>query len=94
MNDYMQQGGRLMDPELIELLERRYEDDPPLQRQSLDPNSDEYADIYTRLCDAVIQLMWPEQYGTGPEDPMFHTSGPARQAANVLMVAAGFPPNR
>jgi hypothetical protein len=60
----------------------------------LDIDSDAYADVYSRFCDAAIQLLWPFQYGTGPDDPFQHTSNEARRVANVLMVAAGYRPNR
>ncbi len=80
-------------------LEQRYLDDPDrlaveVPPGQLSPDSSEYAHIYSNLCDAVIQVFWPEQYGTGPDDPDWHTSNRARFAANVLMVAAGYRPNR
>jgi hypothetical protein len=60
----------------------------------LDINSDTYADVYSNLCDAAVQLLWPEKYDTDPDDPMWHTSDAARRVANVLMAAAGYRPNR
>lgn len=56
----------------------------------LDIDSEEYAEVYTNLCDAVVQLLWADRYGTDPSDPEFHTSGPARRVANILIVAAGY----
>lgn len=88
------QGERLMDPELIAALERRYANtiDEPVPVNLFDPINADHARMYANLCDAVIQLFWPEHYGTGPDDPLHHTSEPARKAAYVLLLAAGWHP--
>lgn len=57
---------------------------------TVDIDSDEYAEIYGNLCDAVIQLLWPTAFHTDPDDEEFHTSAEARRIANVLIVAAGY----
>jgi len=47
------------------------------------------ADRYANVCDLVVQLLWPELYGTGTGDPLFHTSAPAREIARLIFYAAG-----
>jgi hypothetical protein len=48
---------------------------------------------YAAVCDLVVQLLWPEHYGTGPDDPNMHTSAPARQIARLFFIAAGIEPD-
>jgi hypothetical protein len=47
------------------------------------------ADRYANVCDLMVQLLWPERYGTGTDDPLFHTSAPARAIARLIFHAAG-----
>jgi hypothetical protein len=71
---------------LANKLESRYESDP------IYLNETEVARRYGNLCDAVVQVLWADMYGTNPEDPIFHTSNPARTIARIMMMAAGLVP--
>jgi hypothetical protein len=77
-------GGNLDELQaLAHKMVNRY-DSPPIYL-----TDDDYASRYSDLCDAVIQVLWADSYGTSPEDPLFHTSSPARAIAGILMTAAG-----
>jgi hypothetical protein len=70
-------------PALADALARRYSGGlPPIA-------ASDYDERFTAVCDAVIQVLWPEKYGTGPADPDWHTSAPARAIASVMLAAAG-----
>jgi hypothetical protein len=49
----------------------------------------DYADRFGNLCDLVVQLLWPHQYGTSPADPHHHASDPARAITRLILAAAG-----
>lgn len=74
---------RLNDPEFVAALEKRY----GAQFDILLPVPD-FAERYSSVCDLVCQLLWPEKYGTGPGDPISHTSDPARTIARLIFAAA------
>lgn len=44
---------------------------------------------FANVCDLIVQLLWPEKYGTGVDDPVRHTSDPARRIAALIFEAAG-----
>lgn len=64
--------------------------EPKVSPGHLEVDTEEYAEIFANLCDAVIQTVWPKEYAVDPRDPEFHTSDKARRIASVLMVAAGY----
>jgi len=66
---------------LSSALEYRYEPDPV--------SVPDAAERYGNVCDLVIQLLWPDSYGTGPGDPLMHTSDEARMIARLIFQAAG-----
>jgi len=73
-------------PEFLAALRDRYAGAaPPLVLDS----GDGAAERYAAVCDLVVQLLWPEAYGTGPGDPAMHTSDPARVIASLFFAAAG-----
>jgi hypothetical protein len=75
-----------LNDEFVQALASRYAGSvPPLR--SLSP--DDVAERFGNLCDLVVQLLWPEQYGTGVDDPNRHTSEPARRIAALILEAAG-----
>jgi hypothetical protein len=75
-----------LNDEFVQALASRYAGSvPPLR--SLSP--DDFAVRYANLCDLVVQLLWPEQYGTGVDDPNRHTSEPARRITALILEAAG-----
>jgi hypothetical protein len=53
----------------------------------------DFTDRYAKVCDLVVQLLWPEKYGTWPADPAGHTSGPARAIARLFFIAAEITPD-
>ncbi|MFE3453666.1 hypothetical protein ACFXJ8_32530 [Nonomuraea sp. NPDC059194] len=73
-------------PDLLTALERRYANTVDHVVLADD------AQRYSNLCDLVCQLLWPEKYGTDPQDPLMHTSAPARSIAMAIMTAAGLTP--
>jgi hypothetical protein len=79
----------MLTPELADEIARRYRGEvvpiacPP----------DDYAERFAAVCDAVIQVLWAEQYETDTTDPGWHTSDPARAVAGVMLAAAGITPD-
>lgn len=78
---------RLEDGEFVGALEKRYE-----RLDGIDPIGTDEADFAARfgnVCDLVVQLLWPDSYGVSPDDPLMHTSTPARQITRLIFLAAG-----
>jgi hypothetical protein len=73
-----------MTADFIAALESRYADVTPVYL-----GVEDFAARYARACDAVVQMLWPEKYGTNPADPLGHTSDPARAIARVMFAAVG-----
>jgi hypothetical protein len=73
---------------LVTALARRYEGGLP----PITVPSDDYAARFTAVCDAVVQVLWPERYHTDPADEEWHTSTPARAIAGIMLAAAGITP--
>jgi hypothetical protein len=73
--------------DFVRALEKRYERLDGIDPIGTDP--DDFAARYGNICDLIVQLLWPEQYRVGPDDPLMHTSTPARQIARLVFLAAG-----
>lgn len=90
MNPITDPAVRLND-EFVKALVERYEQYADGARKTeLDPG--DYSERFANVCDLVVQLLWPEKYGTGTSDPHRHTSDPARTIAGLMMTAAGLQP--
>jgi hypothetical protein len=76
---------RLLDPAFLAALRSRYEGMgtrvPAIGRN--------FPSQFADACDLVVQLLWPETYGTDPDDPVLHTSDPARQIAHLFCDVLG-----
>lgn len=86
MNDFrITDPALVLTPGLLDALEQRYAGatEPIVLRW------DDYAARYAAVCDAVVQVLWPGQYRTGPGDPGWHDSDPARMIAHIVLTAAG-----
>lgn len=55
-------------------------------------NGKGFPSAFADACDLVTQLLWPEMYGTDPDDPNLHTSDPARQIAHLFCEVLGVSP--
>lgn len=77
-------AGRLT-PEFLAALRERYEGMGA--RDATLPGN--FPPNFADACDLVVQLLWPEMYGTDPEDPNLHTSDPARQIARLFCDVLG-----
>jgi hypothetical protein len=83
-----------LDEAFVQALVRRYSADGPLYsgttgERPLPVKIAEADERYANVCDVVVQLLWPEKYGTGVDDDARHTSDPARRIAALIFEAAG-----
>lgn len=80
---------RIADSEFVKALEERY----CYMGEHDTLEAPDFAERYANVCDLIVQLLWPEKYGTDPDDPAGHTSDPARAIARLFFIAAEITPD-
>lgn len=84
-----------MTPEFTEALRQRYGESLAAAGSArIRLDFDDLATRFAFVCDLVAQILYPDQMGTGPDDPMFHTDEACRAIALAFFEAAGFEPER